>query len=512
MVTMIDSLRGSQVPAIRSVPDYVSSRGGEAIELAESVGLHLDGWQKMVLTDALGVRADGGWSAPEAGLVVPRQNGKSVVLVARHLAGLFLFGERLLFHSAHEFTTSLETFLLLLALLEGSEELSGQVRRVSRTHGDEGIELLDGARLRFRTRTRGGGRGFSADFVAYDEGQLLPEASQAALLPTLSARPNSQTWYAGTPPDQMNNEHGVVLARARERALRGDDRLCWSEWTIAEAKDPAAVDATLASDPEAWARSNPALGYRITLEHVERELRAMDHRSFCSERLGVGDWPRTDLDGGRVISADAWKACAGDAAAGEPLVFGFDISPDRSRASIAVAGAASDGRVAVEIVDHRDGTGWIVGRLQELCQRHYPRAVVCDGRGPASSLVAALSRLRPAVTTLTTSEFASSCAGLFDRIQERTLVHREDPALDAAVAVATKRGLGDQWAWSRRSSAADITALVAASVAVSVWEQHARQRAYLDDGGAYEALTAAEKLEVDAIVEEALEERMGTEQ
>jgi hypothetical protein len=40
------------------------------------------------------------------------------------------------------------------------------------------------------------------------------------------------------------------------------------------------------------------------------------------------------------------------------------------------------------------------------------------------------------------------------------------PELSAALAGATKRSLGDAWAWSRRNSAVDISPLVAATLAL----------------------------------------------
>lgn len=63
----------------------------------------LDEWQRFALDCMLGERADGKWAAFETALIVPRQNGKGSVLEARELAGLFLFGEQLILHSAHEF-------------------------------------------------------------------------------------------------------------------------------------------------------------------------------------------------------------------------------------------------------------------------------------------------------------------------------------------------------------------------------------------------------------------------
>jgi hypothetical protein len=101
---------GVQVPRLWSVPRSVGSRGREAVEFAASVGLILDPWQAFVLEQGLGVGEDGKWSAFEIGLCVPRQNGKGGVIEALELAGLFLFGERLIIHSAHEFATSLEAF------------------------------------------------------------------------------------------------------------------------------------------------------------------------------------------------------------------------------------------------------------------------------------------------------------------------------------------------------------------------------------------------------------------
>jgi len=196
-------LHGSQTPRFQSVPAYEATTGAEAIELAALAGLNLDPWQQLVLTEALGERADGKWAAFEVGVVVPRQNGKGGILEARELAGLFLLGERFIVHSAHQFDTSLEAFMRLLHLIEGTPELEKNVKKVSRSHGEEGIELKTGQRIRFRTRTSNGGRGFTGDCLILDEAMSLPVTAHGALLPTLSARPNPQVWYLGSSVDQL---------------------------------------------------------------------------------------------------------------------------------------------------------------------------------------------------------------------------------------------------------------------------------------------------------------------
>jgi phage terminase large subunit-like protein len=182
-------LQGAQRPRLLHLPDFASSTGIEAVELAAMAGLELDEWQQFVLLNALGEGADGRWAAKEVGVEVPRQNGKGGLLEARELAGLFLLDEKLIIHSAHEFATANEALERMHDLLSGCPTLWRRVRVVKRSHGEEGVYLRDGRRLRYKTRTKGGGRGFSADCVILDEAMVIPEAMHGALMPTLSARP-----------------------------------------------------------------------------------------------------------------------------------------------------------------------------------------------------------------------------------------------------------------------------------------------------------------------------------
>jgi phage terminase large subunit-like protein len=293
------SLLGDQRPRIESVPPRVSSAGQEAVELAASAGIILDPWQAHVLDRSLGERQDGKWAAFEVGVIVSRQNGKGTILEARELAGLFLFGEELLLHSAHEFKTASDAFRRIAHLIEDNRQFERHVKRIRTANGSEMIELKTGQRLRFVARSAGSGRGFTADTVILDEAYELGDAAMAALLPTLSARPNPQVWYAST----AGNPFSVQLGRIRRRGMKGGDRsLAFFEWSATEDDDP--------QDPAVWAKANPGMGYRITPEYIGREQAALSEEAFASERLSVGNYP--DLDGGAwgTISQDAWAACA----------------------------------------------------------------------------------------------------------------------------------------------------------------------------------------------------------
>jgi len=160
------------------------------------------------------------------------------------------------------------------------------------------IELKTGQRLRFVARSAGSGRGFSADVVILDEAYELGDKEMEALLPTLSARPNPQVWYAST----AGNMDSVQLGRVRERGLTGSDpSLAFFEWSADAEDDPA--------DPATWAKANPGLGIRITEEYVGREQASLSAEGFARERLSIGDYPTGAEGDWAVVSEDAWDAC-----------------------------------------------------------------------------------------------------------------------------------------------------------------------------------------------------------
>lgn len=457
-----------QTPRVATFPEGDTTQGRDAVEFAAWAGLKLDPWQAFVLEHALAERPDRKWAAFEVGVVVPRQNGKGGILEARELAGLFVLEERLIIHSAHQFDTSLEAFRRLLTLIDGRDDLRRRVKRISRAHGEEGIELHSGQRIRFRTRTKGGGRGFTADCLILDESMILPESAVGATLPTLSARPNPQVWYMGSAVDQEIHDNGIVSARVRERGLKGDPSLAFFEWSAypdgMDEIDPSDLPRGLAEDRDAWRRANPA--DRVSLEHVEREHRAMDPRTFAVERLGIGDWPVTDPDAGAVIPVATWRGLTDpDSTITERLCFALDVNPERSWSSVAAAGLRRDELAHVEVVERHQGTGWVVQRAAELTVKHRPSAFLVEANSPAAALVADLQDAGVPVVVVSSSDLAKACGVFFDLAVEGRLRHLGTQELDSAVRGAAKRPLVDSWAWSRKTSKVDISPLVAATLA-----------------------------------------------
>jgi phage terminase large subunit-like protein len=465
-------------PRVECVPTGDNRLAKMAVKACRRAGLRLDDWQSYAFERALLTRPDGKWAAMEVGVDVARQNGKGGILEARALAGIFVFEERLIIHSAHLVDTSLEAMERLLYLIEDIPEFDGQVKRVVRTNGREGIIFRSGQRIRFRTRTKGGGRGFTADCLLLDEAMFLPEMTMGALIPTLSARPNPQVWYTGSAVDQMVHDHGSVFARVRRRGIAQDKGVAYFEWSA-----PYEIDTVgeHLDDRDAWVAANPAIGIRINEEFIKTERRAMDNRTFAVERLGVGDWP-SDADGVETIEWDRWRELVDNQSFMlDPICLAFDVPPARDRVSIVAAGLRGDGLLHFETVEYRRGTGWFAEKIQDLVGRMNVHSVSYDPGSPASSLVRQLENLGVRLEKVGARDYAAACGYFHDGVTEGAFRHLGTDELATAVKNAATRPLGDSWAWSRKNSAADISPLVAATLAV--WQASANLSSVYDDRG-----------------------------
>jgi hypothetical protein len=447
-----------QVPRVRHAPSVRANDWEDVADLAKAYGLVLDEWQENVLAAAMGVRSDGRWATPTVGISVPRQNGKGALIEARELAGLLLFGEKTIIHSAHEQKTARVGFERILSYFENYDDLRKKVRGTMSAIGREYIKLKNGSELHFPARSKGAIRGFSIDCLILDEGQILGDPAWEAIKPTISARPNVQTWVLGTPPTPLDD--GAVFTRMRERGLEGKDhRLCWCEWS---APTGASLD-----DREAWAQANPALGLRITEEAIADERNEMSDAGFARERLGV--WASEQQLA--VIPADVW----GGRRATEAEMPAMDVTPnalglDRwhdGTTAISAAWRNAEGGVHVELVavDVTSDVSAVLDWLVAQAGRKVP--VVVAGDSPAASMVPDLKARRVKVVTAAIGDLGKACGGFYDDTLEGRLTHAGQEQLDAAVASAKKRPIGQAgaWGWDRKSPERDISPLVSVTLA-----------------------------------------------
>lgn len=455
-----------------------TAAGQEAIELSEMAGQPLDEWQQLVLSDGMGqVRDESGrwkWAASRVGCWVPRQNGKGAIIEARVLAGLFLLREPLIIWSAHRYNTAQEGFLRLRRLIEQTPELDREVKQFRVAAGEQGVELKSGARLRFLARSRTSGRGWGAPCVVWDEGQELTAEQVAAMLPTISAQPDAQTWVFGTPPtDPAAWAYGL-----KEDGEAGKRRLVWLDWGApTELLDEPARWA----DRDLWLATNPAAGVRISEETIEDEHGPSGlGDEFPHERLGI--WRPKATAGAGVISGELWQTLADkDAERPADVAFALHVNMDRTKAAIAYAGRRGDGLLQVGLMDWRSGTQWVVERLVQL-QKWQPVAVAVDTR--SESTLPELEKRgmtvpedpddprRGDLAVPTASDTASAHGLLVDAARGQQLRHSDDAPVNTALASAQLRPLAGGVTWDHRGST-EVGPLKAITLAVWAWETRA---------------------------------------
>ena len=336
--------------------------------------------------------------------------------------------------------------------------------------------MVTGESLQFIARSGGSGRGLTGDCNILDEDMILGDDAMGALMPTMAAVPNPQLWYLGS---AGIGSQSVQLARLRRRALAAlesgvpDPSLAYFEWSIDPHVDECpsgCADHDDPDDPASWARANPSLGYLITLEFVRNERASLGSSGiFERERLGVGEYPSDSADTWQVIGEEAWRALAvADAKRSAPVAFSIDMTPERSHAAICAAFRWRGG-THVTVVEHRPGTGWVVGRAKELHEKWNPRCWVVDPASPAASLIGALEDeddgLGIEVVKPKAREMAAACGQFYDAVSAQELTHFDDAPLASALAGAQQRPLGDAWAWARRIPSVDISPLVASTLA-----------------------------------------------
>lgn len=462
--------RRVEPPAYRLVPDAPDyGTGDDVADLCEMIGFGPDEEQRDILRAIFAEREPDRSAAFEVAVCCPRQNLKTGVFKQAAIGWLFVTRQRLTVWSAHEFATSAEAFRDIANLIENAPFLASEIKQIYRGHGDEKIELHGDRRLVFRTRTRGGGRGLTGDKVVLDEAMFLRPDQMGALLPTLSARPDPQIVYGGS----AGLADSIVWRGVRDRGRAGaPGRLGYFEWCDdlpGECEAPSCMHRLGTpgcrwDDRRRWRRANPAIGRRISEEHIAAERDALDAHEFGRERLGIWDDPDEDLEN---LLAD-WQDCA-DARSGsaELPIFGLDVSPGSRSGAIVAVKTREDGLPHVEVVNHEAGVLWIKERAADLQAKHTPIEWVLDPSGPAGALLPDLAEVGIVPRQVVGREMGQACEAMIGLVQSRKLRHLGGPALSSAIMGSIRADIGDGlWKWSRRRSGADICPLVAATAAL----------------------------------------------
>lgn len=461
-----DTLYGTEVPRIHSPLNDLPSKGQDLIDFSSSIGLELLPWQKWLAIHAHKYHPETGrYAHPLVTCVVARQNGKTSIMKARILMGLFEWNNPLQIGTAHRLTTSLETFRDLVNIIEENQGLASQVKRIRWAHGSEEILTLHGTRYMVKAGAAAA-RGISRpETVHIDETrELKDESTWASLRYTMMAAENPQQWTYSNAGDQ----HSVILNSLRERGLAaaagGSDDIGYFEWSSGY--------HPIDDSPEFWkgiAQANPSLNYTIN----ENNIRAVLNDPADVVRTEVlCQWVAT-ISG--AIPPESFAKCGDDSLELDPELttwFGIDCSPDRKNAALVAAQRIpdSDGLFFVKLLHtwHNDVSlddKTIANEVADYV-RSYPTEIIGYSKRTASAIAARLAPAGIPTEAIDGALYGQTCDEFLGAITSGRLRHKNQAELTKQVISAARLPQGDGgWVIGRRASGSVVTATVAAALA-----------------------------------------------
>lgn len=458
--------KGNQIPTQSVILPYQKTFGGEAVELYNLSGNTAQEWQELMLSDVMAVNDDGLWVHTKFGYSLPRRNGKTEILTARELWGLFT-GEHIL-HTAHLTDTA---HIAWERLLNRLAEIGITPKSQYKAYGKERIELNTGGLIDFRTRTSSGSLGSGYDLLVIDEAQEYTKAQQTALNYVVSSSKNPQTIMTGTPPTAVSS--GDVFRDYRDATLRGDTpNGGWAEWSVDHKTD--------VRDKNAWYMTSPSLGTIITERIIQDEING-DDIDFNIQRLGL--WIKYNQTS--AISEPEWDALQVETVPEMRgrIFAGVKFGRDGENVALSFAVKTKDDRIFVETIDcrnQRDGNAWLINFLLK-CD---VQSIFIDGAsGVESFKTEAKDQKLKGIAVATTKEVIAAASGFETMIAAKQLCHRGQPSLRQSVCNCQHRAIGTGGGYGYRTlddaiDVAIIESVILATYACSQAKEAKAQRVF----------------------------------
>ena len=435
--------------------------GGRVAKLAQALGLPLMPWQKQIANVAFEIMPDTGRPAYRVVRVaVPRQSGKTTLVLVIQVDRSLNWGDlQHTLYTAQDRNHSREKWEEQTEYLRRTV-LRKQFLQRRQTGMERTVWKATGSVVGITASGETSGHGGTLDLGIVDEAWAQKdERLAAAFRPAMMTRRHAQEWWLSTmgTEDSIPWNDRVDDGRARVEAQLLEPSECkgvaYFEWSAPDDDDPY--------NEETWWRCMPALGVTVDVQTVWTDARSLPEADFRRGYLN-----QRTVGGRPVIEPGMWPKLKNlEVQVGQVIVFGVDATPDRQFASIVACGwADGSGRTAIELIDHRPGVGWLVPRLAELAAKWKPLTIVADRASPAGKLTHELETLGLPTMATDTGQYAGACGAFYDAVLDGMVYHRGQAPLDAAIASARKRQIGDTWAWARREGG-DVSPLVAATLA-----------------------------------------------
>jgi hypothetical protein len=438
--------------------------GGAVAQIATTLGTPLDPWQRFVADVALEVDDEGRLCYRDVTFTVPRQSGKSTLILPVMVHRAIAFAERQkITYTAQTRNDARKKWIeeYLYRLQRSPFKTKFQTRLAN---GGESILWDNGSMQDLLATRRDSGHGFTLDLGVVDEAfALYDDRVEQAMKPAMVTRPQAQMWVTSTAGDAQSAWLWSKIEQGREAAQADVGHgTAFFEWSAGDDDDP--------DDEATWRRCMPALGARVSVETIRSERLSMPDPSF--RRAYLNQWPVARHES--VFAEADWLKCQDGLSQPSGLLgFAIDMPPDRSSAAVGVCGLNAAGRLHGEVVERRDGSAWVADRVAELASR-WSSPVAVDPVGPASSLIEPLRQRGVDVIVVGLREHAQAAGFLFDAVRNGEFAHIGQPVLSEAVLSARQRQVGDVWLWARGKGGVDVSPLVAVTLAARAFQVASR--------------------------------------
>lgn len=452
--------------------------GDEAAEVAAELGFQLMPWQRQVLDVGLEYEPDG----PNAGRLhyqevihsEPRHSGKTVTTLTRKVWRATRYADRFGepqfgAYSAQSGTGARRKMFGpggWVATLQRSATLWPRVIQVRQGMAEPVVRFDNDSALYPLAGNETAGHGDDIHDGDVDEAwKDVDDRREQGILPGQSTIGDSQLWVYSTKGDA--DAYYLIRKIEMGRALveSGEDAdVAFFEWSAPEDCD--------ADDEDVWAATMPALGYTQTLAKVRHARRTMRDGEFRRAYLNQ----QTAANEAAIPWALYVSRCGPDVKpTGERVHVALDCTPDREWGCITIATRVAGG-VAVELVENREGLGWMLGEVRRRAEQRHPARLALQAAGPLANLIPELVADGLNVSAFTQTEMAAAAAWFHDAVVDGTIGIRTHADMDRAVQGARKVKMGDAFRWARTAANVNLAPLVAASAAG--WSAH------IDSGGA----------------------------
>lgn len=244
--------------------------------------------------------------------------------------------------------------------------------------------------------------------------------------PAMLTNPNAQLFVESTQGDATSIYWNEQTTELRERFVADDGnlgRIAFFDWSFAPDEDPFA-EAT-------WIRRIPSLGHTLRIEEVRHSAAtATTPKKVRAFLRGTGNVADLGAGEGSIFDESVWEQSETDDIIVGFRALTFDVTNDRSWASLAWAGRNRAGDMQAELIKHERSPHWLPAAAGAIFDRNpkMARRIYCVPGGQAVTFHDAFERAGIELVVLGRADYAGAAGEYYAGSGDREELESEDPA------------------------------------------------------------------------------------